>query len=227
VKRVGRFKVQLAPVVLEGWGADVLDRIKRLDPRALEAEAEREFERLVREYPDVPHNDKIRQPGTLGTVAAGYLHELRDLAVGRPAPEIEGVDLDGRRFRLSEYRGSVVVLDFGSHFYCGTCRQMYPRERALVKKLEGRPFALVTVDVDDDREGLKAAWKAEGNAWRCVWDGAWDGPINTAWNIQVYPSIYVLDHNGVIRYKATRDPGGELDRVVADLLADLAASKKK
>jgi peroxiredoxin len=39
------------------------------------------------------------------------------LAVGRPAPEIEGIDLNGRRFRLSYYRGKVVVLDFGSHFY--------------------------------------------------------------------------------------------------------------
>jgi hypothetical protein len=34
------------------------------------------------------------------------------LEVGMLAPEIDGEDLDGARFRLSEYRGMVVVLDF-------------------------------------------------------------------------------------------------------------------
>jgi hypothetical protein len=33
-------------------------------------------------------------------------------AVGQVAPEIEGEDIDGRRFKLSDYRGKVVVLDF-------------------------------------------------------------------------------------------------------------------
>ena len=33
-------------------------------------------------------------------------------AIGRPAPEIEGEDLDGNPFKLSDYRGKVVVLDF-------------------------------------------------------------------------------------------------------------------
>jgi hypothetical protein len=32
--------------------------------------------------------------------------------VGRPAPDIEGEDVDGQKFRLSDYRGKVVVLDF-------------------------------------------------------------------------------------------------------------------
>jgi hypothetical protein len=34
------------------------------------------------------------------------------LAAGRPAPEIEGVDAQGRPFRLSDYRGKVVMLHF-------------------------------------------------------------------------------------------------------------------
>ncbi len=219
-KRGSPTSVSLAPVVVEGWGADVVDRLKRLDPQVLDAEAEGEFERVVREYSEIPHNDKLRPPGTLGTVAASYLHGLRDLTVGKAAPETEGDDLDGQRFRLSDYRGKVVVLNFGSHFNCGTCREMYPHERALVKKLEGQPFALVTIDADVALDDLRAAWKAEGNLWRCVWDRSWDGPINTAWNIQVNPTIYILDHQGVIRYKAAGDPGPELDRVVIELLAE-------
>ncbi|MEJ7638325.1 MAG: TlpA family protein disulfide reductase, partial [Singulisphaera sp.] len=84
---------------------------------ALDRKAEALMDRVAEFYADVPHNDKRRKPGPLGEAAGFYLHDLRDLAVGKPAPEIEGIDLDGRRFRLSDYRGKVVVLDFGSHFY--------------------------------------------------------------------------------------------------------------
>jgi cytochrome oxidase Cu insertion factor (SCO1/SenC/PrrC family) len=41
-----------------------------------------------------------------GPIAAG------DIAIGKPAPEIEGEDIDGNRFKLSDYHGKVVVLDF-------------------------------------------------------------------------------------------------------------------
>ena len=40
------------------------------------------------------------------------VHDMRDLAIGKVAPEIEGEDVDGKTFKLSEYRGKVVVLDF-------------------------------------------------------------------------------------------------------------------
>ncbi len=40
------------------------------------------------------------------------LYLLEKLAIGKVAPEIAGEDLDGRKFKLSDYRGKVVVLDF-------------------------------------------------------------------------------------------------------------------
>ena len=44
----------------------------------------------------------------------GVLHEIRHLSVGKEAPDIEGEDQDGKRFKLSDYRGKVVLLDFWS-----------------------------------------------------------------------------------------------------------------
>jgi cytochrome oxidase Cu insertion factor (SCO1/SenC/PrrC family) len=40
------------------------------------------------------------------------VHSPLDLRIGKVAPEISGVDVDGRKFKLSDYRGKVVVLDF-------------------------------------------------------------------------------------------------------------------
>jgi hypothetical protein len=107
------------PLIVEGWGADYVDRVRRLDPQALDREAESLLVRITETYADLPHNDRYqrREAKTLGDAARVQLHEMRRLTIGKPAPEIEGRDLDGRRFRLGDYRGKVVVLDFGSHFY--------------------------------------------------------------------------------------------------------------
>ncbi len=71
------------------------------------AEAEQLFERVVKEFPDV---EVFRCK--LESLAKGELFELRNLAIGKVAPDIEGEDIDGQKFKLSDYRGKVVLLDF-------------------------------------------------------------------------------------------------------------------
>jgi peroxiredoxin len=41
---------------------------------------------------------------------------MRNLVIGKPAPEIAGEDVEGKKFKLSDYRGKVVVLDFWGHW---------------------------------------------------------------------------------------------------------------
>jgi hypothetical protein len=80
------------------------------------AEAARHYTRVRQDYAAVRTPDGKH---ALGDRAARELTRLRNLAnlkVGRPAPEIEGEDLDGKRFKLSDYRGKVVVLDFWGHW---------------------------------------------------------------------------------------------------------------
>lgn len=81
--------------------------LKRKDPDALLKEAEAAFERTAKEFGDV---DSGR--GTLAKTAEAELYEIRNLAVGKPAPEIAGTDTDGKAFKLSDYKGKVVVVDF-------------------------------------------------------------------------------------------------------------------
>lgn len=100
---------------------------------------------------------------------------------------------------------------------------MYPHERSLVKRLEGKPFALLGIN-SDPRERLRQAMKRENITWRSWWDGGnTRGPIAKAWNVKGWPTIYVLDHKGVIRYKEVR--GKEMDKAVDTLLKELENSK--
>ena len=96
---------------------------------------------------------------------------------------------------------------------------MYPHERSLVKRMKDKPFALLGVN-SDSKERLQDVIKRENISWRSWWDGgSTGGPIARAWNVRGWPTIYVLDHKGVIRYKGVR--GEAMDKAVDALLAEM------
>jgi hypothetical protein len=94
------------------FGKDYLDELKRQDRAKAGAEVEALFERAIEKYTDV----KLPYSGTVGAQAKRELDEIRHLSVGKQAQEIEGLDQDGKRFKLSDYRGKVVLLYFWSEY---------------------------------------------------------------------------------------------------------------
>src|SRR5262249_47140491 len=80
---------------------------------------------------------------------------------------------------------------------------MYPHERSLVEKFQGRPFVIVGVNSAADRETVKKVVDKEKLTWRSFWDGgSTDGPIARQWNISGWPTLYLIDHRGVIVERA-------------------------
>lgn len=127
----------------------------------------------------------------------------RALAIGQVAPEIDGEDLDGGRFKLSDFRGKVVVLNFWNHVGCAICRDAYPAERALVKRMEGKPFVMLGINDGDKPETLRKLRETGEVTWRFWVDGEdpSQGKIFRSWNVIGWPTIVALDRNGVIRYR--------------------------
>ena len=95
---------------------------------------------------------------------------------------------------------------------------MIPHERSLVKKLENKPFALIGVN-SDTREAYDAEVEEMGVTWRSFMEGSTTGPIPTKWNVSGWPTIYVLDAKGVIRYKGVRNEA--MEEAVMTLLEEL------
>jgi len=137
--------------------------------------------------------------------------------VGRTAPDFSGKTIDGATFGLADLRGKVVVLDFWAT-WCPPCRAMIPHEREMVRRLSGKPFALVSISADSDEKAFRDFVREERMDWTHLLDGP-DGPIIKKYEVEYYPNIYVLDANGVIRYKDIRDR--ELERAVEKLLAEV------
>jgi thiol-disulfide isomerase/thioredoxin len=179
-------------------------------------EGEKLLEQVARDFADVPVTGR-GNARTLGELAKGHLHEIRHLAVGKPAPDLKSSDLDGKPVRLADLKGRVVVLDVWAT-WCGPCREMIPHQRELVKRLREKPFTLVSISVDKMPGMVTEFLRKNPMPWAHWFNGP-EGKIIAELNVWSYPTIYVLDAKGVIRYKDMR--GKLLDHAVDTLLKEV------
>lgn len=193
--------------------------------KALQSDAEIYLTCAAKQYADVPLLDGN------GTVGAGAEADLAGLAnvpnlrPGKPAPDIVGEDLEGAKLTLKDFKGKVVLLVFWAS-WCGPCMADVPHERELVEKLHGRPFALVGVNGDENREKAKAAILRAQITWRSFGSnaGGRQGLIASAWNVQAWPTTYIIDHVGVIKHVNLR--GKQLDEALEPLVAEAEVAAK-
>lgn len=175
--------------------------------KELTTEAIQRFEQVLEEFDglgrlslDLIHKSK------------GHLFDLRNTFVGHQALALEGVDFEGESVKLSDYRGHVVMIHFWSHTYNDAS---WHRQR--LQRFQGKPFTIIAVNCDDERTNAISIIEQQNVTWPTIADGL-RGPIGTAWNIHQWSSRFVLDREGIIRYREMR--GKALEEAVGELLAE-------
>ena len=105
---------------------------------------------------------------------------------------------------------------------------MYPHERSLVEKLKDQPFAIVGINSDSDLKALAPVLEKEQITWRSFWNGekGTKGGIAETWNVRGWPTIYVIDAKGVIRYKSVGADEKAIDEAIETALADVKSASK-
>jgi thiol-disulfide isomerase/thioredoxin len=174
---------------------------------------------------------KDKRLAKLHGIAQDLLFELRNLAVGKVVPEVDGLDLDDKPMKLSEYRGKVVMLVFWAT-WCGPCMAMIPHERELAKRYAGRAFAVVGVNgAEQDEATVRKAIKEKQITWRSFKDYLLKErrEISRLWSVSAWPTAFVLDHRGVIRLKFSGKPEdtAPLDKLIDDLVKEAEAEQKE
>ena len=102
---------ELAPRVLQYYGSDYGKHLASLELKKLDKQRQQVYEAMRTSFAGVKIEDN-----TLGQIAEKALFAIRHLSVGSIAPEIDGEDVLQKRFKLSDYRGKVVMLTFWGHW---------------------------------------------------------------------------------------------------------------
>jgi thiol-disulfide isomerase/thioredoxin len=201
-------------------GSVYVERMLAFDTAKVEREREGMLERIADEFADIEfiEGGKKRQ---LGKMAEALLEGTRTLAIGRKVPEAESETLDGKKVKLSDYKGKVVVLNFWAT-WCGPCRALIPHERKLVEKMKGRPFAFISVSADEERETVQQFMAQQPMPWVHWWNGP-TGDLMDSWHVSGFPTIYVIDARGFLRFEDVR--GDDMDRAVEKLVREAEEGK--
>ena len=155
-------------------------------------------------------------------LAGPPLDLLRTMAVGRIPPPIEGRDLDGKPLSLESMRGRVVVVTFSAD-WCAICRTQYPYLRLMHELYRNWPLSIVSVETGASREGARRMRTNEKLTFPSFWDPPTpefrDGTIAASWRVRGWPSVFILDANGVIQFVDLRDE--DLLKAVRQVLWDV------
>jgi len=115
------------------------------------------------------------------------------------APVLSLYDLGGTQHTLGAYRGNVVLVNFWAT-WCAPCLIEMPGMQRLLDAMEGRPFTILAVNV---KETKATAWRFMNLLkvnFPALLDS--DGSATEAWEVQFYPTSFLIDSAGNIRYTA-------------------------
>jgi peroxiredoxin len=141
---------------------------------------------------------------------------LRKLKIGLPALDFSGKTAKGDPIALKDYRGKVVLLDFWAS-WCAPCRKEMPNVKKVYDTYHGKGFEIIGVSLDDQESKYKNYMSREKLPWPQIFDGkGWRSEIGMLYAVTSIPATYLIDRDGIIRYKNVR--GGELEEAVKKLV---------
>jgi peroxiredoxin len=141
---------------------------------------------------------------------------LKNVAVGKEAPDFTLNDPDGNPVQLSSLRGNYLLIDFWAA-WCGPCRRENPKVVAAYARYHDKGFDVLGVSLDDSRQDWLTAIENDGLAWTQVSDlQGWSNKAAQLYGISSIPSNLLLDPRGIIIAKNLS--GADLQEKLASVL---------
>jgi cytochrome c biogenesis protein CcmG/thiol:disulfide interchange protein DsbE len=119
--------------------------------------------------------------------------------LGKPAPAVEGQNLDGGTYDLGDSQGRWVVVNFFAT-WCQACVKEHPELRAFAAEHAQLGDAeVVSVVFQDDRSTVEEFFEENGGDWPVVLDER--TRIGLDYGVTGIPESYLVDPNGIVRVK--------------------------
>lgn len=133
------------------------------------------------------------------------------LDVGAIAPDVEFVQADGKKVKLSSFRGKVVLMDFWAS-WCRPCRMENPNVVAAYKRFKDKGLIIASISQDSDLEKWKAAIAQDGLIWNTHFaDKLGGSQASMLYDVSYIPKTYLIDKNGKIAAKDLRGPALDVE----------------
>ena len=129
---------------------------------------------------------------------------LRNVAIGKTAPDINLADTNGNNIALSSLKGNIVLIDFWAS-WCKPCRVENPNVVKLYKKYHTLGFDVYSVSLDAKKEQWTKAIIDDKLTWNHVSElKGWTSSAASLYGVNSIPHTVLLDNNGVIIAKNLR-----------------------
>ena len=148
-------------------------------------------------------------------VASGCNKREVPAVEGNPAPDFTLQDLSGRPVQLSTLKGKVVLVNFWAT-WCPPCREEVPSLVRMNRAMQGKPFQLLAVSIDEGgKDAVAGFFRKSGAALPALLDT--DGTVSRRYGTTGVPETFVIDTKGVIMKKVV----GGMDWSSPEVLAAL------
>lgn len=174
-----------------------------------------EAEALLKKLAE-PSSGRDYRIGQMASRQLAMIGSLRKLKIGLPALTFSAKTYDGKPISLGDYKGKVVLLDFWAS-WCNPCRAEMPNVKKVYEEYHDKGFEIIGISLDDKEANFNKYLDSEQMPWPQIFDGkGWRSEIGQLYAVTAIPATYILDRDGVIRYKNAR--GKELGKAVKELI---------
>lgn len=123
--------------------------------------------------------------------------QLKQVDKPFPAPSLQLDDLNAQSYRLQDSDGQVILINFWAT-WCRPCVEEIPSLHRLRAKIDSPAFEIITVNVGEDQQRIADFVEQVPIQLPLLLDD--EGIVSNAWKVYVYPSSYLVDQDGQIRY---------------------------
>jgi thiol-disulfide isomerase/thioredoxin len=227
------WKLKHTVPALQTGGSDVYVRILhkvrdryffRLDATEREIQLTANTPQLIKQASSMlkrlPQQSRPVQPlnAAVPKVREGKKDRVLSEYTGDPnPPPLALLDLNGQRVDLTDYRGSVVLVNFWAT-WCPPCVHEMPSMQRLKEKMQGKPFVILAVNMAEDKSTVQEFLTSKVHVdFPIVFDT--NGKALQDWGVYAFPTSYVVDKHGRIRYALFGSIDWDQQAIVSKLTA--------